>query len=579
MKSGWNLLVALAAVLCYASVLTGPFLWDDRVLILENSYIKGVQPAWAPFMTDFARLALAEWEISPFYRPLTLLSFRLDALVWGFSPFGFHLTNLLAHLGCSLAVMHLGNRLFDSPRAGLAAGLLFAVHPVHTESVSWISGRTDVLACLFGLGALLLALRGTTASALGSALALALALLAKESTVVIPVLSAAALALRRTPRGVAFRVLGLQFLALGAVLALRHQALDGLVPTLDLAEGLGNRILLAPRFFLEYLGLLAMPFWLSIERHLALQAVSPLSMAAGWVVALTWAGLLAWTARRAPAVCFSLAWIPLALIPVLNLVPLPQPLAERFLYLPSVGFCLLLAALLADRHVRILALIVLVWAAATVARNQVWNDEGRFWQAAVAARPESQAARLALGIHHLENGRLDQAESHLLESIRLAPRTAAGYHYLAQLRLAQRSLAGAEQAYRDGMAAGARPEELLHRQFGNLAESTGDLPTALERYLAGPPSAALEYNAGVVLGRLQRWDEAALHFERALELDPFRHQARHNLLVALVESGDQARTRGDLAGARKRYRYVLQTGHQFPEVQARAAQGLAEISP
>jgi len=571
--------VALAAVLCYASVLTGPFLWDDRVLILENSYIKGAQPAWAPFMTDFARMALAEWEVTPFYRPLTLLSFRLDALVWGFTPLGFHLTNLLAHVGCSLAVMHLGNRLFDAPRAGLAAGLLFAVHPVHTESVSWISGRTDVLACLFGLGALLLALRGTAASAIGSALALALALMAKESTVVIPLLTAAALMLRRSPRSDAIRILGLQVLALGTVLALRHQALQGLVPTLDLAGGLGHRLLLAPRFFAEYLGLLVMPFWLSVERHLALQAVPPLGVAAGWLVALAFAALLGWTARKAPVVCFSLAWIPLSLIPVLNLVPLPQPLAERFLYLPSVGFCLLLAVLLANRHARILALIAVIWAGATVARNQVWNDEGRFWQAAVTARPESQAARLALGIHHLENGRLDQAEVHLVEAVRLAPRVASGYHYLAQLRLAQRRLDGAEQAYREGIAARARPEELLYRQFGNLAESTGDLPTALERYLAGPPSAALEYNAGVVLGKLQRWDEAALRFERALELDPFRHQARYNLLVALLESADQARSQGDLAGARKRYQYVLQKGRQHPEVQARAAQGLAETSP
>jgi hypothetical protein len=362
---------------------------------------------------------------------------------------GFHLTNLLAHVACSLAVMHLGNRLFDAPRAGLAAGLLFTVH---TESVSWISGRTDVLACLFGLGALLLALRATAASAIGSALAL----MAKESTVVIPLLTAAALMLRRTPRSDAIRVLGLQFLALGTVLLLRHQALQGLVPTLDLAEGLGHRLLLAPRFFAEYLGLLAMPFWLSVERHLALQAVPPLGVAAGWLVALAFAALLGWTARKAPVVCFSLAWIPLSLIPVLNLVPLPQPLAERFLYLPSVGFCLLLAVLLTNRHARILALIAVIWARATVARNQVWNDEGRFWQAAVAARPERQAARLALGIHHLENGRLD----------------------------------GAEQGYREGIAARARPEELLYRQFGNLAESTGDLPTALERYLAGPPSAS-----------------------------------------------------------------------------------------
>ena len=571
--------MALAAVLCYATVLTGPFLWDDRVVILENSYIRGEQPVWAPFMTGFARLALAEWESTPFYRPLTLLSFRLDALVWGFTPLGFHLTNLLAHVACSLAVMHLGNRLFDAPRAGLAAGLLFAVHPVHTESVSWISGRTDVLACLFGLGAMLLSLRGTVASAIGSALALALALMAKESTVVIPLLTAAALMLRRTPRSDTIRVLGLQLLALGTVLFLRHQALDGLVPSPDLYEGLGHRLLLAPRFFAEYIGLLVMPFWLSIERHLALQVVPPLGVAAGWLVVLAFAALLVWTARKTPAVCFSLAWIPLALIPVLNLVPLPQPLAERFLYLPSVGFCLFLAILLANRHARILALIVVVWSTATVVRNQVWNDEGRFWQAAVVARPESQSARLALGIHYLENGRLDQAEIHLMEAIRMAPRAASGYHYLAQLRLAQRRLDGAEQAYREGIAAHAWPEELLYRQFGNLAESTGDLPTALERYLAGPPSASLEYNAGVVLGKLQCWDEACLHFERALELDPFRHQARYNLLIALLESAGQARSRDDLAGARKRYQHVLQTGRQHPEIRARAEQGLAEISP
>ena len=186
---GAILAVTIATVLAYARTLSFEFVWDDVLLVARSQRLR----EWSSLPTVLASHFWSEvHEGSHYYRPLVSLSYFLDLHVWGLNPFGFHLTNLLAHLATALAVLMLTRRLTGNLLAASIAGVAFALHPIHTESVAFISGRTDVLSTLLFLLALLGYARwrdGRGALALaGSLAAFFLALTAKEVAVTLPLI-------------------------------------------------------------------------------------------------------------------------------------------------------------------------------------------------------------------------------------------------------------------------------------------------------------------------------------------------------------------------------------------------------
>jgi hypothetical protein len=145
-------LLGLLAVIPYLQALEFDFVWDDRSLILENEHIQDERLLAEALTADYWQSADEPEAKRSFYRPVVTLSFFVDWFVWGDDASGFHATNLLLHLLNVLLVFSCFSA-FGSPGGALVAGALFAVHPVHTESVTWISGRTDLFASLFVLGA------------------------------------------------------------------------------------------------------------------------------------------------------------------------------------------------------------------------------------------------------------------------------------------------------------------------------------------------------------------------------------------------------------------------------------------
>src|SRR4029077_6975427 len=182
-----SLVVALVAAAAYAATLGYDLVWDDTLLIQQSWRLHH----WAELPSLLVSQFWSEvGEASHYYRPLTTLTFFLDVQVWGLQPFGFHLTNVLAHVAVTLAVLAVARRVTGGELAAVISALAFALQPLHAESVSFVSGRTDVLAALFCLLALLAYDRGRdqprwswTACSLGAYL---LALLAKEVAITLP---------------------------------------------------------------------------------------------------------------------------------------------------------------------------------------------------------------------------------------------------------------------------------------------------------------------------------------------------------------------------------------------------------
>src|SRR5262245_19627355 len=198
-----GVLLVVLVVLVFANVLGGGFVLDDHFLIEENPRAHSLDGLRFALTTDVQRFQSGAAAPAAYYRPLTLASVVVDYALWGSHPGPFHLANLIAHALAAFLAWRLFTRLFASPWTAAAVAALWAVHPILSESVAWISGRTDPLATCGVLAALLAWLRRREG---GGALWLALAAaftyaacLAKESAMLTPLMALVVERLARRP--------------------------------------------------------------------------------------------------------------------------------------------------------------------------------------------------------------------------------------------------------------------------------------------------------------------------------------------------------------------------------------------
>ena len=443
--------VLLATLLAFARTLAYDFVWDDALLIQRSQRLQ----QWTSLPAVLGSHFWSEvHEGSHYYRPLVSLSFFLDVQAWGFNPMGFHLTNLLAHLATALAVLALARRLTGSVLAAAVAGVAFALHPIHTESVTFISGRTDVLATLFFLLALLGYVRwrheGGPLAFAGSLVAFFLGLAAKEVAVTLPlvlVLYDRMVGPKERGAGALARALA-RYAAYGGVVALylvvRMASLGALVESDSGTWGtLLTRVLTATKIVATYAWLTLVPF--PANPYYVIVPVLWPPPTDWWAATGGLAVLLAltvWAAWRAPVWGFAAIWFWVTLIPSVGVDLLPVPtaiMAERFLYLPSVGFCLLLAmgvrrllgsgrALAADQLRPLpalgLATLLLGYVLLTLWRNEPWKDHYNLYSYMVEMSPESDLPHVNLALVHLPRGEVLEAYAHFKRGVEIAPQNA-----------------------------------------------------------------------------------------------------------------------------------------------------------
>lgn len=465
---GW-LAAACLVALVYLPVRHGEFVFDDRKLVVEN---EALWSGWG-FDLDLTRDRSAD-PVRTNFRPVRFASYKLDAVLTQWAgldrptpvPLFFHLQNIFWHALSVLLVAAVTRRLWPTTSAlvPLAAALAFGLHPVQTESVAYISGRRDVLFGALNLLALWLFLRARPAPGWGAALSVAavfaLALGAKEMAISLPIvlLAAAWLGTRSAKRWQAgawhwptrtLFVTGLVAAGFAAVL-LGYQNPGGG------AEAWGgnpaNAFWSALRALALYTRLLVWPAPLTIDYSYAafLPSEGPLSPPAGLLAllgcltALGTAAFAAWRGRWLVAVGIPLFIAMLA--PVLQIVPHPERVAERYLYWPLLAFLLVAAGLLAPfvRRAPVasagtIGLLLAVAAGATLQRLDDWQSSYRLWASAVAVHPDCARAQFALATAAHDLGRpieaLDAAERALDLLARLTrDRLQQGY-YLQALTL------------------------------------------------------------------------------------------------------------------------------------------------
>ncbi len=428
-----------AALLAYADSFGTGFALDNRFLLLEDPRLRQASAENVKLI-----LLLDYWwpkATSGLFRPVTTLSYLLDYAVLGHAgrPAGWHVVNLLLHWGNATCVYFLALTLLGSAASAFLLAGLFVVHPMATESVTNVVGRADLLAALSVLGGTLLYVRASREAGrrklpwlAGLLLTTAAGVFAKESAVVIvgivvlydvvhrDELGRAASPLRRAGELAAGWVVLLPpLLALAWVRArLYGNAVTFDVPFTDnplVGADFWTARLTALEVVGRYVALLLWPRLLSCDYSYAQIPVVAWAahgwenaralLAAGGVVAVAAAALRA--RRRAPALAFFALFVLVTLLPGANLLTtIGTIMAERLLYLPSIGFvgCLVVGVTGACRRFGLrreiawvlLGVIGLAYGVRTAARNLDWRDDVTLWRSAVVAAPRSYKAHASL---------------------------------------------------------------------------------------------------------------------------------------------------------------------------------------
>lgn len=534
-------LVLAATLVFYLGTLQYDFVYDDHEQIVENPYLR----SWRYLPTFLTESLWQQFSPLPssYYRPLFQAWLGFEYTVFGLRAWGWHLTSVLLHVAVTFLVYRLARRLLRDDWVALFAAAVFGLHPVHTEAVAWVSAVPEPLLAVFLIAAFLAYLNGRVATPnrrawLGASLLwFVLALLGKETALVFPLLVVAFhLTLDKGSKVSALRcglVATLPYLAFTAVyVAVRVKVIGEPAKTMTLVPW---RIV-----FLTWPSLLwfdfrhlVWPFGLGefYDRPYVLRPDRSnfvLPLAGIVVVALG----LTWLSKQSRQAAFACAWLLIPLLPLLDLAALPKGdfAHDRYLYLPSVGFSMLVALVLRRFAVGrreawgaptgqwlVAAGLAVTLGFSTTYQSRVWKNDltlasygvaiaptnplawntlGRAWAArrffheaekdfakSLALEPMATGPNYNLAYLCFQQGRLPEAEVYLNHAIALNPTDSRQFVLMGKTELGLARLDEAERMFRRALelspdAAG------YHFMLGTALRLEGRLPAALEEFKA-----------------------------------------------------------------------------------------------
>ena len=526
----WKALLLLAAtsIGLYMSSLRYDFVWDDRLLILDNPYVQDTRLLAEGLTSDFWKIYEDPTRFRHYYRPTVTLITFFDYSIWGENPTGYHATNVALHLINVLLFFGSCLVLFRSSETALVTAVLFAAHPIHTESVTWISGRTDLLACAFVLGSLLCTLQiGSKAASprwvLASSLLFIPALLSKEVAIVLPIALACHLHWLSTENKNLpyFRAAIAAQAVMGAIYLFIRTTVLEMPITVDAGRPLWLLLFNLPRILSRYLLKLVAPIELHAHDPMAwaLPDQWPLVVLASAVV-LVAVGLITWLGHKDARALFGGAWVLIFLLPVLNAGTFTDVLvAERFLYLPSLGFCWIFgtAYQLAGHSRRtaraVATTMILLAGLGTWSRNPVWGNELGLFEHMTESSPHYPLPHILLGDAYQNAGDPDRALQHYQTALELEPQNCKLLNAIAVARLE--------------LGVARRSGEILDAGFDLVGRALDICPR--DDYL--------HHTLGEYYLRQKNVAAALAEFKNAVSLNPYKVSYYYNIGAILFASG------------------------------------------
>jgi len=337
------LLIILLGLVVYANSLSGEFVWDDNLLIKDNVFIK----SWSYIPEIFSTDLLHSIGIKAnFYRPIQTFSYLIDYSIGGLNPIGYHLTNIILHILVALTVFWFIDILYDDNILSTVTAVFFLIHPVLTEVSCYISTRAESLYLLFFLLAFIFYIKSIHSKNIKLYILMissyALSLLSKEASLIFPVLL---ILYHYTFKE---KIRAKEFLTiLGMICA--YVVLRTAVMQTEMQFGLFRDTTVLqrlPGFFVaitNYVRLLFLPIGLHMQYGHTLFSFSNPQAILGIIIAISMIFFAVKTAKTNRLIFFGLSWFFIGLLPISNIYPINAYMSENWLYLPSIGFFVIVA--------------------------------------------------------------------------------------------------------------------------------------------------------------------------------------------------------------------------------------------
>jgi len=554
------LLISALAVITFLNSLDNAFVYDDVFTITNNYFIRDWGNFPALFSNDYFN---SSGEVT--YRPVVTLSYFIDYSMWRLNPLGFHLANILLHTISAVLVYTLLSIIIKNSTVPFLTGILFASHPILTEAVNGISYREDLLAAVFFLASLLLFIQSTFRNPQSkisnylyplSLFSYLLALCSKEMAITLPFIiflfDRVFGGTNKIKKNAIKFYLGF-ILVSGFYLFLRfvwfHNPVEEQLTYPD--RSFLVNLLTMPKILGSYIKLLFFPISFNAD-YIVTHTQTP--FAATFICSIAFLSAIGVITYRlynhARHLFFFILWFFVTLAPTMNVIPIANIMAERYLYLPSVGFCMVLSCILISiwrwvcssiswekvkvgrwengslnfptshlpnlsnspprrpLSVFIPCLILIpaiLYSLSAIKRNKSWRDQLTFWSKTIEASPDSSRAHNNLGMIYLQEDKTDLA---ILE-------------------------------FQTAIAIESDPE--YHHNLGMAYQKKGRREDALEEYrrvLAVNPNSAITHNnMGNILIDKGHLDEGISKFKEAILLKPNYYDAHFNLGLAYFKKG------------------------------------------
>jgi tetratricopeptide (TPR) repeat protein len=563
------LILSILPVITYCNTLNNDFVFDDLALIQGSKTL--------PALKDVTSIISVLTQKNA-YRPVRTLSYAIDYHFSGINPLSYHISNISYHIITTLLVYLVTLSILSNRVTAFITALLFAVHPVHTDSVTYLAGRRDILCVLFYLmGFYFFLTYRKTGRVLLVPLTMVTYLLSvgsKEMGVTLPViffiydmvnnfpqerkeswfhaLKKGARALKRVVKE--HKYFYSSFLA-GALTFTYYKVFISSPSHQEgyYGDSMWVTFLTVAKIIVHYMKLLIFPVKLLADYSYDAFPLASSLLEGPVLSSLILIVIILFVLVKLLIInkwlAFGGIWFFITLLPVCHIIPHHELLAEHYLYLPSYGFCLIAALLfttLLDKKrysfliIPSLLLIIILFSLRTIDRNRDWKDGMALWSKTVKTVPRCARAQNNLGFRYLEKKKYDEAMKHFAAAIAIKPAYAEPYN--------NRGIAYKEQGFYDRAISSFTKAITLKKGYydaqynlANTFENKGQYDRSIWLYSQllkkKPRSAQIHSNLGIVYQKQARLELAEEQFSRALKLDPANIEARNNLGVYYNSKG------------------------------------------
>jgi len=542
--------IIMLAFVSYSNTFTSPFLWDDINLVQNNPNVKSWKTAPKALRENLGFGVVQKKSSS--YRPFQSLTYIIDHTFWGENVFGFHLTNIICHILSTLCAFWLIHALFRDQLLAYITCLLYIVHPIHTEAVTYISGRADPLSTIFLLTSLIMYIKFNEKSRIHKLLLMTLsfasALLSKENTIIFPILILLYhFSFKKKVTWIPlFTALGIGVLY---VILRMTETIGAIGVSQTLNTTIWQRL---PGTFVamtNYFRLILFPYDLHMEYGRPLFKFTDPKAITGFILTVSFLTAAIRMRKSNALICFSIFWFIINILPVSNIYPVNAYMAEHWLYVPSISAFLLIAYFITKLlrtnrwchfSITILSITTILSSYLTFQQNKTWSNPISFYEGLLKFAPNSPRLYSDLSTVYYSEKRFDAAIAALQKAIRLSPNYAFAHNNLGAIYNTKNQYEKAIPHLKKAVELN-KEYDVANYNLGNAYKETDQNELALSAYQKAVtinPNYAEAYDAlGFIYNRMGQSENSIINYKKALSLSPQNISSYNNLGSVYLKTG------------------------------------------